>query len=66
MKLRSRRRRKYYISQHDEIIPSLEDNDRSTPAVMGGLDPAIQGPKPGVWMPGSRPGMTARVTNKES
>jgi hypothetical protein len=26
--------------------------------VMAGLDPAIQTPKPKVWMPGSSPGMT--------
>jgi hypothetical protein len=28
------------------------------PFVMAWLDPAIQSPKPGIWMPGSRPGMT--------
>jgi hypothetical protein len=33
---------------------------------MAGLDPAIQTPKPREWMPGSRPGMTAGVTNNES
>jgi hypothetical protein len=33
--------------------------------VMAGLDPAIQTPKTRVWMPGSRPGMTPRVTNNE-
>jgi hypothetical protein len=34
--------------------------------VMAGLDPAIQTPTARVWMPGSRPGMTAGVTNNES
>ncbi len=32
---------------------------------MAGLDPAIQTPQPGVWMPGSRPGMTVRVTKSK-
>jgi hypothetical protein len=29
--------------------------------VKTGGDPAIQTPKAGIWMPGSRPGMTASV-----
>jgi len=32
---------------------------------MAGLDPAIQKYVFRAWMPGSRPGMTARVTNNE-
>jgi hypothetical protein len=33
--------------------------------VMAGLDPSIHTDASRAWMPGSRPGMTVRVTNNE-
>jgi hypothetical protein len=47
------------------LIPSLEENDPSAPAVMARLDPAIQTCSFRDWMPGSSPGMTTPVTNTE-
>jgi len=50
------------------FIPSLDDNDPLALAssVMAGLDPAIQTPTVDAWMPGSRPGMTAKVVDNET
>ncbi len=39
---------------------SQGEEPASPPPVMGGLDPAIQTPQTGVWMPGSRPGIAAK------
>jgi hypothetical protein len=46
-------------------MPSLEEYYPVVPAVMAGLDPAIQTCGFRDWMPGSRPGMTVRVLDNE-
>jgi hypothetical protein len=43
----------------------LAAGQKITNNVMAGLDPAIQTHAFRAWMPGSRPGMTVRVTNNE-
>jgi hypothetical protein len=47
-------------------MPNPGKSDPWMVLVMAGLDPAIQTPKTRVWMPGSRPGMTARVAINET